>query len=479
MNGVPKPAVGAGSTDAGPAWQWYLWPLRSPNALLLAGGLLLPNLLSLVTLTSLIDIGLPPRSEVITLYATLALLARRIPFALTAVLFLCLLSFDMVRTLSLMFGVAPTELMAALDQARRIHLFASPLYLSLIGTVLVMTLASLACLSRRSMLARGNAFLLFVLALVFGMLDYATNVSAHYQYGSMLGRGKPVESAAEVSGFSAAAGARGNNVVVVIVESFGYLLDPAARQRIVAPIYDPTVTQDYEVTAGHTVYYGSTTSAEMRELCNTRTFYVDYVPEHGYSCLPILLDRRGYTSIAVHAFSGGMFEREEWYPMIGFDKVLFGNALAKTTNRLCGSAFLGACDADLGPVITAASRKAAEAGKPRFIYWLTLNTHVPVAPGEALTDFQCGRDGNGFGRPTVCRMAELWHDVFNVVARIARDPTVGPADILVVGDHAPPLWSKRGRAQFAPGQVAWYRLKPRRDMLAPSPQASSPTSFVP
>jgi hypothetical protein len=131
------------------------------------------------------------------------------------------------------------------------------------------------------MLARGNAFLLFVLALVFGMLDYATNVSPHYLYGSMLGRGKPVESAAEVSGFSAAAGARGNNVVVVIVESFGYLLDPAARQRIVAPIYDPTFTQDYEVTAGHTVYYGSTTSAEMRELCNTRTFYVDYVQEHG------------------------------------------------------------------------------------------------------------------------------------------------------------------------------------------------------
>jgi hypothetical protein len=50
-----------------------------------------------------------------------------------------------------------------------------------------------------------------------------------------------------------------------------------------------------------------------------------------------------------------------------------------------------------------------------------------------------------------------------VVARIARDPAVGPADILVVGDHAPPLWSKRGRAEFAPGQVAWYRLQPRRD----------------
>ena len=143
MNEVPKPAVGVGSTDAESALQWCLRPLRSPNALLLAGGLLLPNLLSLMTLTSLVDIGLPPRFEVITLYATLALLARRIPFALTTVLFFCLLSFDMVRTLSLMFGLAPTEFLAALDQARRIHLFASPLYLSLIGAILVMPMSLL------------------------------------------------------------------------------------------------------------------------------------------------------------------------------------------------------------------------------------------------------------------------------------------------------------------------------------------------
>ena len=62
-------------------------------------------------------------------------------------------------------------------------------------------------------------------------------------------------------------------------------------------------------------------------------------------------------------------------------------------------------------------------------------------------------------------MAELWHDVFRVVKKVALDPSVGPADILIVGDHAPPLWSKRGRAQFADGQVAWYRLKPREGVF--------------
>lgn len=274
-------------------WRMVLRQANAPNALLFAGGLLLPNLLSLATFIPIVDLGLPPRSAAIALYASLAILARRIPFALTVVLFLCVLAFDMVRTLSLMFGLAPTELMAALDQARRIHMFASPLYVGLIGTLAIASFASLACLSRREALERGNAVLLFAVALAFGMLDYASNVSLHYQFGSMFGRGKPVASAAEVSGFRAVAGANGNNVVLVIVESLGYLLDEAARARIAAPLYDAAVTKDYVVTAGHTVYYGSTTSGEMRELCNTRTFYTDFVGKHGDSCLPNLLAARG------------------------------------------------------------------------------------------------------------------------------------------------------------------------------------------
>ncbi len=435
-------------------WRALLSQLSSRDVPLLAGGLVLPNLLSFATLISLLDIGLPPRTGVIMLYASLAILARRIPFALTATLFLCLLAFDMVKTLSLMFGMATTEMMAALDLARRLHFFASPLYLSLIAVMLTTTLAALACLSQRSALVRGRASILFALALAFAALDYVRNVSPHYHFGSVFGRDKPVESAAEVSGFNLAAGAHGNNVVVVIVESLGYLLDQTARERIAAPLYDSSITKDYLVTSGHTVYYGSTTSGEMRELCNTRTFHADYVQNNGSSCLPNLLKSSGYTSIALHAFSGGMFEREQWYPEVGFDKELFGEEIIKTTRRSCGAVFRGACDADLAPIIVDASRQAAHSGKPRFIYWLTLNTHIPVAPDEALTDFHCALANNGFAMPRICRMAELWHDVFTVVAKIARDPAVGPADILVVGDHAPPLWSKRGRAEFAPGQVA-------------------------
>jgi phosphoglycerol transferase MdoB-like AlkP superfamily enzyme len=119
------------------------------------------------------------------------------------------------------------------------------------------------------------------------------------------------------------------------------------------------------------------------------------------------------------------------------------------------------CDADLAPVIAKEAKQLGSPDKPRLIYWLTVNTHIPVAPNDALTNFNCVGVDNQFAQPTVCRMAELWHDFFEAVSKLALDPSIAPAEILIVGDHAPPLWSKRGRAEFAAGKVAWYRLTPR------------------
>jgi phosphoglycerol transferase MdoB-like AlkP superfamily enzyme len=201
----------------------------------------------------------------------------------------------------------------------------------------------------------------------------------------------------------------------------------------------------------------------MRELCETRASYSEFTKSSGDSCLPERLHRRGYTTTAVHGFYSGMFERNQWYPRIGFAKMEFGEVLVPQIRRLCGRVFRGACDADLAPLI---ERAAAETKTPNFIYWLTLNTHIPVVPGEALTNFDCERQDNGFGLRRVCHMAELWHDVFGAVAQLALDPSIGPAEILVVGDHAPPLWSKKGRAEFEAGKVPWYRLTPREGVFA-------------
>jgi phosphoglycerol transferase MdoB-like AlkP superfamily enzyme len=445
------------------AYSYLLALLQSPTAMLLAAGLVLPNLLSLATLGSFIDIGLPPRTGCILLYAALAMCARRIPYVLTATIYLGIVAFDLVWTLSVSFGMRPHDLVSAIEQARRIHVLTSTLYIALLCVMVTTTLCALYLLSRRSKLLQGNILALFAAALAFSGLDYVSNADAHYNFGAMLGSDVPVVSAVNASGFDTVAGVNGRNVVFVMVESLGNLIDADARARIVAPIYDPRVTAKYDVSYGRIDYYGSTTSGEMRELCGTREPFAEFTAKAGYSCMPERLRMRGYGTLAVHGFFSTMFGRDEWYPRIGFDNMVFGEALAPRIHRLCGAVFRGACDADLPPLIL---KETAALKKPRFIYWLTLNTHIPAAPREALTDFGCEQPSHGFGIGKVCRMAELWHDVFAAVSKLALDPAIGPAEILIVGDHAPPLWSRRGRGEFEAGKVPWYRLTPRADVVA-------------
>ena len=337
--------------------------------MVIAAGLILPNLLSIATLGSLLDVSLPPRTIPIMAYAMLAVCARRIPFALTVILFLGILAFDLIWTISVSFGLAPSELVTALDHAQHVHVFQSPLYAALIGVLVATSAAALWLLYRRETLLRANIVAMFAAALVFAGVDFVTNVSPHYQFGTLLGRNVPIESAAFKSGFNAVAGTNGRNVIMVMVEGLGYLGDPAARRQMDSPLFDPRVTDKYRTSSGSVVYYGSTTSGEMRELCDTREPYLEFTKTHGSSCLPARLRTRGYATMAVHAFHHKMFERDEWYPVVGFDKEVFGEELVKVTHRLCGNAFRGVCDADLPPII---AQEAAFSNKPKFIYWLTL-----------------------------------------------------------------------------------------------------------
>ena len=415
----PRPRRTKSKTSSA-RWDLSAW-LRSPTAVVIAAGLILPNLLSIATLGSMLDVSLPPRTISIMAYAMLAICARRIPFALTAILFLGILAFDLVWTISVSFGLAPSELVTALDHAQHVHVFQSPLYGALIGVLMATSAVTLWLLYRRETLLRANIVAMFAAALMFAGVDFMTNVSPHYQFGTLLGRNVPVESAAAKSGFNAIAGTNGRNVVVGMVEGLGYLTDPTARRQIDSPLFDRRVTDKYRITEGSVVYYGSTTSGEMRELCDTREPYAEFSKANGSSCLPARLRMRGYATMAVHAFHHRMFERNEWYPVIGFDKEVFGEELVKVTHRLCGNAFRGVCDADLPPII---AQEAAFSKKPKFIYWLTLNTHIPVAPGQALADFGCKKDAGIFGHVHVCEMAELWHDVFASVSNLALDPSL-------------------------------------------------------
>ena len=160
--------------------------LWSPHLALLLAGVVLPNALSIATALSLIDIGLPSRTFSILLYGLVAMLAALLPAMLTCVLFLSVLAFDLVWTISLMFGLAPSELLAALEYAARINVLASPFYIALIVAIAVTTIVSLNLLARRSVARRGNIYLLCAGVMLVSAVESTANSPSQLKAGTRM-----------------------------------------------------------------------------------------------------------------------------------------------------------------------------------------------------------------------------------------------------------------------------------------------------
>jgi hypothetical protein len=432
--------------------------LCNPTVFLCLVGIVLPNALSLAALA--FGIGSPPRTAAIMAYATLALIARNVSTPVTVALYLAIVVYDAIATVALLFNLAPSEIVLALHLTANLHLFASPLYIAMAcGLALLLGVNIVMLTRKRELLRAGNPLVMIGLAIAFAGADFAVNTSPHYQFGTLYASGKPMESAADDSGFREMA-LTGNRprVVMIVVEALGHFANPASEKTLLSPFADPELRKLYNVTTGETTYYGSTTAAEMRELCDTRKPYEDALAGKPFVCLPRQMKERGYHTSAMHNFSGNFFERMQWYPKLGFDDEFFFKDIAPQTHRLCGGPFRGPCDADVAPIIT---QKLREAKQPTFFYWMTLSTHVPIAPHEGTPRLNCAHDGGAIGNEEVCYMTELWMDLFQSVARLARD--LPGTEIMLVGDHAPPLWSKAGRRLFTPGKVTWVRLTPKAE----------------
>ena len=416
-------------------------------------GVALPSALSIGALFA--GIGTPPRTSAIVLYATIAIVARIVPRWIVVPLYLGVVVYDAISTIALLFNLDATEIGLALQFGANLHVFESPLYVALIvASVSIAALNIYLLVGWRDLLRRGNPLVLMGFALAFAAADLAANTSPHYHYGTLFAAGKPMESGALESGFAAAVKDADRNVLVVVVEAMGQFADPRMQDILLSPLRDPKMLADYTVKNGSTTYYGSTTAAELRELCSTRVSYQEVLGGADVHCLPQELAARGYSTTSLHNFSGEFFDREHWYPKIGIERHLFGDQLVRKDTHFCGGPFRGPCDKDLVPFVSAELQ-----GSKKFVYWLTLSTHVPIALHEGTPRLNCERGGGPIGHAEVCYMTELWMDVLAGVATIAREHP--GTEILVVGDHAPPLWSKAGRRLFAPGKATWIRLVPK------------------
>src|SRR5690606_13671483 len=110
----------------------------------------------------------------------------------------------------------------------------------------------------------------------------------------------------------------------------------------------------------------------------------------------------------------------------------------------------GLCDEDVGRLVH--RELVGEGGQRKFVYWLTLDSHLPYVPIKN-GPLACGTSTARITDRVPCDLTEIWMGVFDTVASIAADPNMPPLDIMVVGDHNTPMWSRSAVRHFRPGLI--------------------------
>jgi hypothetical protein len=278
---------------------------------------------------------------------------------------------------------------------------------------------------------------------------------------------QPVESATHpllhelrsaVAGSSS--GRQDHNIVLVLVESYGLLLDAASAARLALPFRDNDLTRRFSVTTGEVTFNGSTVAGEFRELCGLEVGVEDH-PDDLSKCLPALLKQRGYETASFHGFTSHMFDRGTWYPHLGFKESTFLEQMAQEPGmQRCPGIFPGICDADVLRQI--GDRLVRHPEKLQFIYWVTLNSHLPAErSAAAASELGCGSAHAPVSDVDVCAWTALILKVNSSIAALARRSGLPPTEFIVVGDHAPPFFARKRRQLFSQNVVPYVRLVPK------------------
>jgi hypothetical protein len=246
------------------------------------------------------------------------------------------------------------------------------------------------------------------------------------------------------------------DVLLVIDESFGLFRDSAANAMLARAWERGFAAVPHETQTGDVRSQGATTDAEVRELCGVAGNY-RYAMTANAACLPQALAARGYHTMAVHGFRGFGFHRDVWYPKIGLATAKFLPELdsAGLTGR-CGALLRGACDGAIGTYV-AGMLNTAEPRAPDFIYWVTLNTHLPLDPEVAASPPDHCSGFAPLSSGTLCLYARQ-HEQFlaGLSARLA-DPRCRELVVLLVGDHRPPFPRPSIREAFRQNHVPYFR----------------------
>ncbi len=407
--------------------------------------------------------GAPPRHFEIALAGIVGLVVKRFPFPVRYLSFVGVMLYSVLSFVSGLFNLSLQSLLYSLQFFAEIKPGSSADYIFAALAVVAILLFSFAMIKRDANFSK-PLYLLGAGALVLSVagLDIYMGRDMRGHYFRNAPADAPFSSAVEKSGFLARADGK-RNLVLIIVESLGVPKGNAEMQRLLFANYknSAAVRARYDLKQGTAPYFNSTTAGEIRELCGRWGDYYDLLDRKDSNCLPARLSREGFDAVALHSFVGPFFKRAQWYPNIGFTTRRFGPELFAAGARKCGGVFPGVCDRDV-PKIMAEQLKAAK--KPTFLYWLTLNSHLPVPPGLNLDVDHCERVSPKLAVefPQICRQFTIYNDIDVAMVKEITADDFPDSDILLVGDHMPPYFDRHHRTQYDAENVPWLYLR-RKD----------------
>lgn len=246
-------------------------------------------------------------------------------------------------------------------------------------------------------------------------------------------------------------------ILFILNESWGTFIPEhgAVNPSVDAPLINiPNVQL---IAQGENPALHSTIMGELRELCDLKAKSSNFIlgPFDKFKqCVPIHLQKEGYLVQAFHGSYSKMYDRKDWYPHMGLQNAHFFPQFSNI--KQCHS-FPGACDYNIVHDVSAANKAAQDKS---FIYWLTLDTHHPYSEKDILGNYTYDCKQPIFdGRQEACRNLNLQHQFFTVLANEINAGGFKDTDIVVVGDHSPPIILDKYKDSFKEDSVPFIHVR--------------------
>lgn len=241
------------------------------------------------------------------------------------------------------------------------------------------------------------------------------------------------------------------SVLLILVESMGKPVSPEIDAWLGRRLETTAVSARWALRREVDEFHGPTTSGELRVLCGLRGSYTGLTPVDEQACLPSRWKAAGMEAYGLHGFHLRMFDRQRWWPRIGLTPWVFD----PVHQFGCNGAFPGVCD---DSVLDAAMELANRPG--RFVYVLTLDTHLPLPSGRRIPDDLAALCARARTDDVACQMVSQLGTVLDAVATRLASLSHAPL-VVVVGDHSPPFAVSESRQAFDGGRVPVYTLLPK------------------